>query len=141
MPQTLRKRNSAFAESLWLAAHPWPPRKRKMYDPIDVIGVLNKAKVRFILVGAHGLAEWVDDPRQTQDVDFVVMNKHQKRATQAVRDAYPELEVEDHEVVVRFRTSDTKRVVIDLIKQQALFREAFKHVEERKHGKQTYLIP
>lgn len=141
MPHSASKPKTAFAESLWLAAHPWPPRKQKMYDPLDVISTLNNAKVRFVLVGAHGLAEWVDDPRQTQDVDFVVMNKHQKRAAEAVHRAYPELEMEEHEVVVRFRNPETKKVVIDLIKQQALYREVFKHAVERTHGKTRFLIP
>ena len=31
----------------------------------DVIRVLNTAKIRFVLVGAHGLAGWRNKPRAT----------------------------------------------------------------------------
>ncbi len=40
--------------------------------PRDVIAVLNRAGVRFMLVGAHGIGGWMDKPRTTQDVDIIV---------------------------------------------------------------------
>ncbi len=39
--------------------------------PQQVIAILNQAKVPFVLVGAYGLAGWMN-PRATQDVDVVV---------------------------------------------------------------------
>src|ERR1700680_4905555 len=32
-------------------------------EPREVIKVLNKAKIKFTLVGAHGIAGWLLDPR------------------------------------------------------------------------------
>jgi hypothetical protein len=69
--------------------------------------LLNAQKVRFVLAGAHGLAGWRDRARATEDIDLVVMAKHVKKATQLLSDAYPHLDAEDHEVVVRLRNSST----------------------------------
>ena len=84
-------------------------------EPKAVIRVLNKAKIKFTLVGAHGIAGWLLDPRATQDVDCLIHAQH-KKAVQAVRHAFPELRVMDLEVVTRFIDPATDRAVIDLMK-------------------------
>ena len=43
-----------------------------MISPLDVITVLNREKISFVLVGAYGLAGWLKEPRATEDVDVVV---------------------------------------------------------------------
>jgi hypothetical protein len=40
--------------------------------PEDVIRLMNKARVKFVLMGAHGIAGWMEHPRSTQDVDILV---------------------------------------------------------------------
>lgn len=112
-----------------------------LITPLQVIRVLNKEKIRFVLVGAHGLGGWMGKPRATEDVDVVVMAKHLRRATQALAAMFPHLEPEDHEVVVRLRDRTTGVVAIDLIKQRALFREVFKHTKKVFQGKEPYLVP
>src|SRR5262249_2388198 len=59
---------------------------------VDVIRVLNKAKVSYVLVGAHGLASWRGKPRATEDVDVVVNAKHLRKAVRALVERFPTLE-------------------------------------------------
>src|SRR5476651_1311632 len=47
-------------------------------QPKEVIKILNKAKVKFTLVGAHGIAGWLVDPRASQDVDVIIHAQHKK---------------------------------------------------------------
>jgi len=84
-------------------------------QPREVIKILNKARIRFTLVGAHGIAGWLVDPRASQDVDVIIHAQH-KKAVQVVRKAFPELRVMDLEVVTRFIDPATDRPVIDLMK-------------------------
>lgn len=84
-------------------------------EPREVIKVLNKAKIKFTLVGAHGIAGWLVDPRASQDVDVIIHAQH-KKAVQAIRKAFPDLSVMDDEVVTRFIDPATNRPVIDLMK-------------------------
>ena len=108
----------------------------------DVIKLLNTAKIRFVLAGAHGLAGWRDSARATEDIDFVVMAKHVKRASKLLVGAYPHLVAEDHEVVVRLRNPDTKKVAIDLMKtNQPLYGAAFQHAVPTTIKGQPCLIP
>ena len=58
----------------------------------DVLRVLNRGKISYVLVGAHGLASWRGKPRATEDVDVIVAAKHVKKATQLLLDAFPQLE-------------------------------------------------
>src|SRR5579871_6364123 len=102
---------------------------RKMYRPevcmiapAEVIVVLNKAGVRFILMGNYGITGWRDEERATQDVDVLVRTRDHRKAVRAVGKAFPRLQVSDYPVVTRFL--DPVRVVplIDLMKPvQPLF--------------------
>jgi hypothetical protein len=87
-------------------------------EPREVIKVLNKAKIQFTLVGAHGIAGWLEQPRASQDVDVLIHSRH-KAAVQAVHKAFPQLTVVDLAVVTRFIDPDTKLAVIDLMKSQS----------------------
>ena len=84
-------------------------------EPRAVIKILNKARIKFTLVGAHGIAGWLPDPRASQDVDFLIHAQH-KKAVQAIRKAFPDLRVEDIMAVTRFIDPATDRPVIDLMK-------------------------
>src|SRR5437899_2825778 len=99
--------------------------------PLDVIAVLNAAGVQFVLVGLHGVAGWMDEPRATQDVDVVVASRHHKKALTALAAAFPNLEPRDFEVVTRLVDQETKKVLIDVMKpNQPLFKAALKHTKE-----------
>ena len=109
--------------------------------PLDVITILNKQKISFILVGAYGLAGWTKAPRATEDVDLVVAARHHKKATKALLAAFPHLQTDDQEVVTRLRDRQTHEVAIDLMKPNQLYRAAFKHAEAVQAGKQLYRVP
>jgi len=84
-------------------------------EPSEVIKVLNKAGINFTLVGAHGIAGWLLEPRASQDVDFMIHAQH-KKAVQTLRKAFPYLSVEDTVAVTRFIDPETDLAVIDLMK-------------------------
>jgi hypothetical protein len=113
-----------------------------LITPQEVIRVLNAARVKFILLGAHGLGGWTREPRATKDVDVLVAARGHKKAVQALVEAFPHLLAEAHEVVTRLRDPETETVVIDIMKpNQPLYRDAFKHTHPVDSGGQTHLVP
>jgi hypothetical protein len=114
----------------------------KSIPPLDVIRVLNEARIRFVLVGAYGLAGWRQEPRATEDVDVVVAARQVKKAVQVLLTAFPHLEAVDLPVVVRLRERTTQDVAIDVMKPlQQPYREAFRHTHKVSSGGQTYRVP
>jgi hypothetical protein len=114
----------------------------KAIPPLDVIAVLNRAGVRFMLVGAHALGGWVKKPRATEDVDVVVAARGHKKAIAALLAAFPNLQADDHPVVTRLRDAETQDVVVDVIKPiEPLFQVALKHTHWVESDEQRYQIP
>ena len=113
-----------------------------LITPLEVIRVLNAARVKFMLLGAHRLGGWTREPRATKDVDVLVAARGHKKAVQALREAFPHVQAEDNEVVTRLRDPETGTVVIDVMKpNQPLYRDALKHTHAVESGGQTYLVP
>jgi hypothetical protein len=113
-----------------------------MIAPLDVIRVLNGAKVQFMLVGAHGLAGWTKKPRATEDVDILVATRHHKKALKVLLDAFPQLEPRDLPVVTRLCDRQSGDVVIDVMKPlQEPHWSAFKYAHTVKGEEQAYKIP
>lgn len=99
-----------------------------MIDAKRIIALLNQAKVKFVLMGAHAVSGYRYQPRATQDVDILVQKRHHRKAVAALRAAYPELAVEEHEVVTRFIDTAVGEPVIDLIKPvEPVHQAVFKH--------------
>jgi hypothetical protein len=99
-----------------------------MITPANVIRLLNRAKVKFILMGTHGIGGWRDEPRATQDVDVLVRKRDHKKAVKACQSAYPDLIVQDLPAVTRFLDPLDQKPVIDLMKpEEDLYQEAFKN--------------
>ncbi len=91
-----------------------------MVTPEAVIRVLNKAKVKFVLMGTHGIGGWRSEPRATQDVDVLVFA--------AVKRAFPDLDIQDLPAVTRFVDPADGKPVIDLMKpEDELYQEVFKN--------------
>ncbi len=108
----------------------------------DVIRVLNRAKVSFVLVGAHGLASWRGKPRATQDVDVVVASRQLKKAVAALVAAFSNLEPIDLPVVIRLRNRETAKVAIDVMKPvQQPYSSVFKHARKVQVEGQPVRIP
>jgi hypothetical protein len=113
-----------------------------LITPLEVIRVLNAARVKFMLLGAHGLAGWMGKPRATEDVDVLVGARGHKKAVNALLAAFPHLQAEDHPVVTRLRDPESGNIVIDVMKaNQPLYLDALKHTHTVQSGGQTYSVP
>ncbi len=116
--------------------------EKRFLSPLDVIRVLNREKISFVLVGAYGLAGWRTQARATEDVDVVVAARQVAKAVRALTKAFPFLEADDAEVVVRLRDKDTKQVAIDVMKPlQPPYHVIFKHTKKVTAAKETYRVP
>jgi hypothetical protein len=114
----------------------------KLIKPMDVIRVLNAAKVRFMLLGAHGIGGWIGKPRATEDVDVLVGTRGHKKAVRALLAAFPHLQAEDNPVVTRLRDPETGTIVIDVMKaNQPLYHDALKYTHTVESEGQRYQIP
>lgn len=90
--------------------------------PRQVMDCLRSADVQnWLLMGLHGYVGYLPMPRATQDVDVMVPYTEKKRATEAIQNAWPTLQVIEVSQVVRFRDPEdvdgdgTPRPVIDIM--------------------------
>src|SRR5215470_11101656 len=109
--------------------------------PTDVIRVLNRARIPFVLVGAHAAFGWMQEGRTTKDVDVVVAARYHKKAVRVLLEEFEQLEEVELEVVSRLRNRETLQVAIDVMKPRELYRAAFKHTHEVRTGRMTYRVP
>jgi hypothetical protein len=72
-----------------------------LMDPITVVGILNRAKVCYVIAGAHAVNAYTGKPRATLDVN--VITNAPVKATRVLSAAFPDLVAEDRPVVVRFQ--------------------------------------
>ena len=108
--------------------------------PQDIVPVLERANVDYVLLGLYGIIGWMKEPRATEDVDVLVARRHLKRALEAVRKAFPDLKSHDTPVVVRFFEKDTG--VLDIMKpHHPLFIEALKTATQRPLGSLKVRVP
>jgi hypothetical protein len=64
------------------------------------------------------------------------------KAVRMLTKAFPFLEADDAEVVVRLRDKETKQVAIDVMKPlQPPYHVVFKHTKKVTAGKETYRVP
>src|SRR4051794_22481466 len=77
--------------------------------PSDVIEVLNKEGMSFVLAGAHAAFGWmsVEDARITKDVDIIVAAKHHNKALQTLLAKFNYLEPIELDVVTRLKDPET----------------------------------
>ncbi|HUY36087.1 MAG TPA: hypothetical protein VMV69_25330 [Pirellulales bacterium] len=119
----------ALETTRWLTEnqyHRWRPDAVRV-DPEEVIQLLNRAGVKFILMGQHGIGGWLSHARATRDVDVLVQKRHHAKAVRAIHEAYPALTQVDHVVVTRFLDPKDGDPVIDVMKPRDLYAEAFKN--------------
>jgi hypothetical protein len=116
------------------------PTGGRVYQPEPIIRLLNGAKVKFVLMGTHGLVGWRSESRATHVVDVLIAKKDHAKAVRIVHEAYPHLTVVDvPNVVTRFVEPATQEAVIDLMKPGTeLCRAVFRNVHPV--GK-SYVIP
>ncbi len=111
--------------------------------PIQVVSVLQRAKIPFVLVGAHAAFVWmgVNEARPTKDVDVIVAARYHQKTVQVLVEAFRDLEPLELQVVTRLRSRKTGDVLIDVMKPTELYRAAFKHTHTVRTGKLTYRVP
>ncbi|HEV3339585.1 MAG TPA: hypothetical protein VG125_04495 [Pirellulales bacterium] len=96
-------------------------------EPNELIRVLNEAGVKFVLMGQHGISGWLSEPRATRDVDVVVQKRHHGKAIKAIQAAWPELVIKEYSVVTRFLDPANNEPVVDVMRPNDVYREAFKN--------------
>jgi hypothetical protein len=89
---------------------------KNFIPPHEVARLLNKNKIPFVLAGAHSISVWLEEPRSTQDVDIIVARRYHKKTVRLLAEHYPNLSVEDQEVVTRMRDRGSEKVLIDVMK-------------------------
>src|SRR5262245_57302873 len=127
---TVRSHLEALETSSWLTEY-----FRRNHQPMAaqitpkrVIAILNRAGVKPVLMGTHGIGGWRSEARATQDVDVLVRKKDIRKAVRALQAAYPRLTVDEFPVVTRFIDPATRKAVIDVMKPtQVVFRIVFRH--------------
>ena len=104
-PKTPSGHAYAIAVSTRLTTDYRQTHKRESMNitPQQLIDVLVAADVKgWVLMGLHGYAGYLPEPRATQDVDVLIPYSQKKRAIRAIREAWPDLEVLELSQVVRF---------------------------------------
>lgn len=114
-------RTSCRLTQLYYRTH--RPGQNKL-TPQEIIPVLNRAGVKFVLMGTHGTEGWMSEPRATEDVDFLIQKRYHRKAIRAIQEAFPHLEMHDRRMVTRFVDPATQRVVIDLMRPHEPFFQA-----------------
>lgn len=84
-----------------------------MTSPVEVVQVLDKSKIVYLLVGAHAANGYTGEPRAT--VDVVVLVRFPNKATAALVKAFPQLRPSDNPVVTRLLRPDGE-CAIDFMK-------------------------
>lgn len=112
---------------------------RTKVTPDQVIPVLNKAGVKFVLMGMHGIGGWRSEPRATDDVDFLIQKRYHRKAIRAIQEAFPHLEMHDQKMVTRFVDPASKTVVVDLMRPLDPFHQAV--FENTVPAGRTHRIP
>ncbi len=119
----------ALEQTCWLTEtqYRWQRPDAMRVDPQELIQLLNRAGVKFILMGHHGISGWLSNARATRDVDVLVQKRHHGKAVRAIQEAYPTLTQVDNPVVTRFIDPDGGDAVIDVMRPNDLYAEAFKN--------------
>jgi hypothetical protein len=135
---TLDVHSYSLAKSTALSSYYMP----ELITPVQVIRVLNDARIRFVLVGAHGLGGWMRKPRATEDVDVIVAARSVRKAVRELLAAFPQLEAIDHEVVTRLHDRQTQDVAIDVMKpNQHLMQAVLTNTHDAELEGHSYRIP
>ncbi len=110
--------------------------------PVRVLRVLNKAGLRSVLIGTHGIGGWMRKPRASPDVDILVGASAYRRAVKALRSSFPQLEAEEQGASTRLRNRKGSQFAIDVMKpDRPLLREALQRTFMPGGRGPSYQIP
>ncbi len=114
-------------------------------SPQEVVDALEAAGVKpWVLMGLHGCAGYLPEPRATQDVDVMVPYSRRRRAVRAICRVWPDLLVRELPEVVRLMDPDDRypdgepKPVVDLMfpwgkLQEAILRDHVVVDPETRH--------
>jgi len=107
--------------------------------PTDVACALAKAKLKYVIVGAHAANAYVSRPRTTIDVDVIATQPD--RAKNVLLKAFPQLTAQSYPVVIRLLIGG--REAIDVIRpaSSAIFQAAIDNLRVITVGKTQINIP
>jgi hypothetical protein len=109
-------------------------------SPKEIVPLLERLKVEYVMMGLYGISGWLKEPRATQDVDVLVAKRDLRRAVHAVLKAFPNLTTRDTPVVLRFLEDDEP--VLDFMKpHHPLFAEALRNATTAKMGDVKLRVP
>jgi hypothetical protein len=111
----------------------------RILTPSAVAKPLDDAGLKFVLVGGHAVNAWTGRARATVDIDIIA--EKPTRSRDALKRAFPELTVEEHPVVIRFK--DEKLEAIDIIRPESspLFQRVLKLTRAVQLGDVQVHIP
>ena len=113
-----------------------------MMDPLDVIRVLNRARVRFVLTGSYGLAHWNLQFYTGRVVELIVARKDLKLAEKVLDEAYPNPRSVNCPLLVRLEDRETWNVGVVLVKPYMQpYLEALRRTSPLSTSGQRYRIP
>ena len=96
-----------------------------------------------MLIGSHARGGWMDEPRASGDVDFLISRRHHRKAVSALVKAYPRLQVIDDLHVTRlYDSAASKHPLIDLWRPFCgILRTALRHRHNAQLEKQRFAVP
>jgi len=110
--------------------------------PLAIIAALNEARVRFVLIGSHGLGGWLQEPRASQDVDFLVTTRDYLKSIRTLLAEYPRLEADRENGMTRLRDTASHDVAVNLLApNQEWLRAALRHTHTVQFEGIIYRIP
>jgi hypothetical protein len=111
--------------------------------PLDAIRVFNRSGITFMLIGSHARGGWMDEPRASNDVDFLIAQRHHRKAVLALVHAFPRLQIaEDGRVTRLCDPSANKHPLVDLWRPFcSIFRMALRHRHTVRLEKQEFAVP
>ena len=109
---------------------------------VDVIRVLNQAKVSFVLMGAHGLANWQEKRKAPARVEVIVPSRQFERTAQVLVTAFEGFEVVGLPIWMCVRKRKTHEELVRVLKpRQQPYREILKHTRRVFVGNEPVRIP
>lgn len=107
-----------------------------------LVHALDEARIRFVIVGEHGLESWLQRPPTTRRVEAMVSSKQLERAVAVVGAARPDLERRGHLVRIRLseRTPDGGTIELSKPVEPPYF-EIFQHSRKVSRDGLRYRVP
>jgi hypothetical protein len=110
--------------------------------PLDVLARLDRAGVRSVLVGSHGIGGWMQEQRAARETAVLVAAGNHRKAVRALLTAFPHLRPQVHEVGTKLCDPDPQGVVINVLKAvEPILRKTLVRAVAVRARRRSYLIP